>query len=209
MGIERQGIIAMLAVGLVLTGCGGGSAGEVPAYPGHLRLPAEVPVDFMLRQHLVARYGDEESAFDLVLQKRGDELVLLGLAPYGGRAFALTQRGDTFEAEKFVPMRLPFPARHILNDIHRVLFRGSGLGAQRPDGDHMLEEHGERVEERWQDGQLVTRTYTRLDGEPAGRIRITYEGPTPPGGITAPRVHVDNGWFGYHLHIQNLEQHRL
>jgi hypothetical protein len=204
-----QPILAVLLIGLALAGCGGRPAGEVPAYPGHLRLPSEVPADFMLRQHLVARYGDEESAFDLVLQKRGDELVLLGLAPYGGRAFALTQRGDTFESEKFVPMRLPFPARHILNDIHRVLFRGSGLGAQRPDGDHVLEEHGERVEEGWQDGQLVTRTYERLDGEPAGRIRITYEGAIPPDGVTAPKIHLHNGWFDYELHIDNLEQRRL
>lgn len=204
----RIGIAAMF-VALSLTACGGRRATEMPAYPGHLRVPAKVTSDFMLRQKLVARYGEQESSFDLVLQKRGDELILLGLTPYGGRAFALTQRGTAFEAETFVPMRLPFPARHILNDIHRVLLRGSGLDAHHADGTHVIESHGERVEERWRGGRLVLRTYERLDGDPAGQIRVTYEGPIPPGGVTSPRIRLRNGWFGYQLHIHNLEQRRL
>jgi hypothetical protein len=200
---------ATLLVSLAVAGCAGRSTASLPAYPGHLRPPIEVRPDFMLRQHLQARYGDEEFEFDVVLQKRGDELVLLGLAPYGGKAFALTQRGTTFEAESFVPMRLPFPPRHILNDIHRVFLRGSGLDDRRPDGRHESEEHGERLLEVWHDARLVVRTFERLDGDPDGRIRIDYQGPTPAGGLTSPRILLRNEWFDYELRITNLEQHRL
>lgn len=209
MGACKHTLAVMLTVLLPLTGCGGPRAEQGDTYPGALRAPHHVDTDFMLRQRLVARYGERESAFDVVLQKRGDELVLVGLAPYGGRAFALTQRGATVETKKFVPMRLPFAPRHILNDIHRVFLRGSPPGTRRPDGTHALHEPGERVEERWRDGRLRSRTFERLDGEPAGRIRITYEGPIPPGGLTSPHIRLHNGWFGYTLHIDNLEQRRL
>lgn len=205
----RAPVLVVVAAGLMLAGCGGRSKTTPPPYPGHLLAPAEVRPDFMLRQRLQARYRDEEAAFDAVLQKHGEELVLLGLAPYGGRAFVMTQRGGRFETRKFIPMKLPFPARHILNDVHRVFFRGSGLVERRADGRHAFEEHGERVVEVWREGRLVTRTFERLDGEPPGRIRIEYEGTVPPDGVASPRIVVRNGWFGYELRIENLEQRTL
>jgi hypothetical protein len=200
-------------LGLVLcawaAGCGGRSHSTPAEYPGHLRPPSEVAVSFMLRQHLRARYDGKESSFDAVLQKRGDELVLLGLAPYGGRAFVLTQRGEHYEAEKFVPVRLPFPPRHILNDIHRVFLRGTALGQRLPDGTHSFEEHGERVVERWEGGRLRVRTFERLDGTPAGTIDVDFQSEVPPGGIAPTEIVLRNGWFGYELHIATVEQRLL
>src|SRR5690606_41940002 len=61
--------------------------------PGELVDPSTVATDFMMRQHLQGDYGDDEIAFDAVVQKQGDTLLVLVLTPYGSRALLIEQKG--------------------------------------------------------------------------------------------------------------------
>jgi hypothetical protein len=102
-------------------------------YPTQLSLPSSWPRDFLWRQHLVAAYRGQTHAFDAVLQKRGDELLLIGLTPFGTKAFVMQQAGREVRVTSLsVPMELPFPPRDVFNDISRAY--GQGAGAFRRPG---------------------------------------------------------------------------
>lgn len=196
----RKHFVTFLTV-CFLGACPQGNTGV--RYSGGLRGPAEMGADVMMRQRLTARWGEgEETAFDAVLQKQGDRMVLLGLGPHGGRAFVLEQNGAEVRFEEMVDLDLPFPPELILLDVQRVFFPQLGEGP-RADGEHERVIGEERVRERWQDGRLLSRTYERVDGEPAGVIRVDYgEGLAP--GEQPPTIRFDNGWFGYSLSVETL-----
>jgi hypothetical protein len=154
------------------------------------------------RQKIVATYGDRSSSFDAVLQKRGDELTLLGLTPFGSRAFVLRQRGTEVSFESFVPQTLPFPPRYILIDVERVFFQWIGADvAAAPDGEREGVRAGEIVKERWKEGRLLRRTFQRVDGRPPGEIVVEYDGGMAADGTPPTHVAFRNGWYGYRLEI--------
>lgn len=191
----------LFCVSLVLWACGHHTpqpnSGEVEPYPTVLAAPSTLGGDFAMEQEVTMTHAQGENSFRAVLQKQGDELVLVGLAPHGGRAFVLTQRGTEVSFESFMPRELPFPPEYILHDIHRAWFKDApGEGG---------ELDGERVTERVHDGRVLERRYERLDGRPEGAIVVTYEGGMAPGApvSAAPpeRVVLDNQWFGYRATI--------
>jgi hypothetical protein len=162
----------------------------------------------MMRQRLTARWGDgEETAFDAVLQKHGDTLILLGLGPHGGRAFVLEQRDGHVRFENFVDVDLPFPPRFILLDIQRVFFPQLSESVL-PDGEHTGTVDGEVIREQWREGKLVSRSFQRADGEPAGLITVDY-GAGMASGEQPPPIVFHNGWFGYSLSVETLSWSRL
>ena len=201
-------IRAAAALACCLLAACGGAEGAAPRYPGTLRPPSAMGADVMMRQRLTARWGEgEETAFDAVLQKQGNALVLLGLGPHGGRAFVLAQRDGAVSFEKFVDVDLPFPPEFILLDVQRVLFPRLSE-TPLPDGVHERVVDDERVTERWHSGKLVARTFERVDGDPAGTITIGYgEGWAP--GEQPPTVRFENGWFGYSLSVETLSYQPL
>lgn len=187
-------------------------AGETPqpAYPGTLIASSELGPDFLARQKLSGTHGDEHFRFEAVLQLRGGVLTVIGLTPFNAKAFVLTQTGTEVEFQQFIERELPFPPQYILQDIHRTWFWQQRL----PWGDHPSEEspqaevEGERVRETWQDGSLVRRSFERLDGSPAGQLRIDYVGGHRKG-KPAPHVVIDNAWFGYRLEIETAQWRAL
>jgi hypothetical protein len=191
---------------------GQGVEGEAsrPAYPGTLIASSELGPDFMARQKLSGTHGDQQFRFEAVLQLRGGVLTVVGLTPFNAKAFVLEQTGTEVEFQQFLERELPFPPQYILQDIHRTWFWHQRL----PWGDHPGEEspqaevEGERVHETWQDGSLVRRTFERLDGAPAGLLRIDYVG-GHRSGKPAPHVVIDNAWFGYRLEIETAQWRAL
>ena len=67
-----------------------------------------------------------------MLQKTPGTLTLVGLTPYGSRAFLLQQTKGDVQFTKYIPRELPFPPTFMLLDIHRVL--DQWLGPPLPDG---------------------------------------------------------------------------
>lgn len=202
---------------LLALGSGCASASARPSltdadYPGVLRAPASLGVDLLWRQRVTARWGDgDRRGFDAVVQKRGDTLTVMGLSPLGALGFAIVQRGDALELLDQMPASerpegLPFPPRFILLDVQRALYpwlpEGTG---PRADGDHAGDVDDEHVVEVWSAGRLLERRFTRLDGAPAGTILVRYQGGLALGAMP-PRLTLENGWFGYQLEVETLEQ---
>ncbi len=194
------------ALSVLLCGCATPAATHPPPeYPGVLHPPAALGADFMLRQKISAVFDEKrEISFDAVLQKVGDALTLLGLTPFGSRAFLLVQTGTDIRFTNYVDRELPFPPKYILLDIQRTL----RIGQVRPDGTDEFDREGEHVRETWKDGRLYERHVTRLDGQPPGELVIRYAGGMRPGDPPA-KMEFQNGWFGYRLTIETTEVRKL
>jgi hypothetical protein len=195
---------AAVVSALLALSCGANAPERAPPriYPGELRAPSAYPGAFMLRWQVTALYGEKRVTFDAVLQKRADELTLLGLTPYGSRAFLVRQNGAVVSFENYLSEELPFPPRYILLDVHRTMLGGiSETGAALPDGVHSAPRGDEVVRERWTGGRLVERVFRRASNDPPGEITITYEGGMIPGREAPRRIVFKNGWFGYRLEI--------
>jgi hypothetical protein len=190
--------------------CGCGALRPIPTlpeYPGELTPPSLHGGDFIRSQKVVARYRGRTSSFSAVLQKQADTLTLIGLTPFGTKAFVIEQVGMAVKFTSYLPEEVPFPPRYVLFDIHRVYFGGLG-GAPLPDGEHVAEKGGERIREVWKGGRLFERTFTRLAADPPGAMIIVYQGGMAPGASPA-QIEIDNGWVGYHLSIATFAEERL
>jgi len=191
---------------VALFGCGHRPA---PAPARESQASQLVPSDvlapnMMLRQHLHGQYGKKDFELDCVLQVSDGKLTIVGLTPFGTRAFVLTQTGLTYSFEKLIDRPIPFDPVHILEDVHRVFFRGLPRGQSEYVSAVMGEE---RIEERWGHGVLLERTFERVDARPRGIIRVTFGGPPAP--LVPAHVVIDNGWYGFKLEIDNVEQQSL
>jgi Protein of unknown function (DUF3261) len=200
-------LFATLAFGSAL-GCGHAPppAAAPPKAPTAAELPRPdaIPGTFTVRQKLVAQSAHGGGSFEAVLQKAPHKLTLLGLTPFGSRAFLLVQTDDDVQFTSYIPRELPFAPTYLLLDVHRVL--DTWLGPPLPAGEREGQRGDERIHESWRDGKLVERTFTRPrshpGGEPPGVITIAYVGDGPSG--LAARVTLDNARFGYTIRIDTL-----
>jgi hypothetical protein len=198
-----------LLVAILLLSCATRPSGPDAAigYPGTLVAVDAIEHDFQWQQRVTARWPDGERAFDAVLSKSGDELLLVGLGPMKSPGFFVRYRGGEVELENRTPEDLPFEPRYIILDIQRVYYPWIP-GEPPTTGDRHEAIRGESIHERWQDGRLRERRFVREDGQPPGEITIRYEGWEE--GLDAPsRAILDNGWLGYSLVIDTLVQERL
>src|SRR3984957_6161727 len=122
----------------------------LPPYTGPLDFPVEGAEDFFDRQRIVASYEGHAFGFDAVLQKRGNELTLLGLTPFGSRAFIVTQKGADVSFQNYVGASLPFRPQYMLIDVHRVFLQTGPPGDAAPyEGGRTFSSADENVTERW------------------------------------------------------------
>lgn len=176
------------------------------SYPCILHAPIELSPDIVVEQHVVARHGEHEGAFDAVVQKRGAELLVVGLGPLNTRAFVLRQEGDGVRFEQRMGPALPFPPRNVLVDVHRAFFKR--LPTAGPDGVFGGAIDDEVVTETWRGGELVERRFARAD-RPGRAVRVIY-GPGCRSDACEPAtMRVINEWFGYELAIENRRFTRL
>src|SRR6478609_4864398 len=97
-----------------------------PPTAAELPPPDAIPGTFTVRQKLRATSPKGGGSFEAVLQKTPGTLTLVGLTPYGSRAFLLQQTKGDVSFTKYVPRDLPFAPTFMLLDIHRAL--GQWLG---------------------------------------------------------------------------------
>ena len=187
-----------------LAACGGSQHSQL-LHPtretGVLVPPRQIVADFVWRQRIAVRFKARRDSFSAVIEKRADRLLLLGLTPFGTRAFALEQRGTTVTFTPYIELELPFSPLYVLADVHRAFFRGLP-NAPLPDGWHEQSANGEQIRERWQGGRLFERGFRSLDASGNG-VLIRYEGGmlqlAPPRTISLISQH-----FGYALTITTL-----
>lgn len=99
-------------------------AREVPTCPGPLVSTAEMDGDFLWRGRVRISSGGRTWAFQLVAQKSGDELLLVGLHPMGLKLFTIRQRADRVRVEAQPAPVLEVPPENLLRDLHRLRFAG-------------------------------------------------------------------------------------
>ena len=165
--------------------------------------PDAIAGTFTVRQKLTARSARGGGSFEAVLQKKPGEVLLVGLTPYGSRAFVLRQTDADVQFTSYLPRELPFPPTFILLDVHRVL--DAWLGPGPASGARSGTVGAERVDERWRDGKLVERRFTRvavLSSASRGDVTITYSGDGPAG--LAALVTLENRRFGYTLTVESF-----
>lgn len=178
-------------------------------YPGVL-VPAQALAgrpDFLARQSLVGRQGEREIHGEVVVQKRGEALTLIGMTPFGSKGFVIQQDASGVKSQEVLEGALPFPAEFMLLDVHRALFMGLSEGTS-ADGTHRGEREGEKITELWQGGKLLRRSFRRLDRRPRGDITIEYVGGMA-GGRPPARIVFTNGWFGYTIEIATVSWQAL
>ncbi len=161
--------------------------------------------DMLLRQRLHGRFGNKKFELECVLQVVEQTLTIVGVTPFGTRAFVLTQDGGTHTFEKLIDREMPFDPERILEDVHRVFFRG--LPASTSEVATGIQGEERVTERRSKQGVLTERTFERLDGQPPGVVRVTFGGPNAP--LVPEHVEIDNGWYGYTLDIDNVVQQSL
>jgi hypothetical protein len=203
--IRRGAPLLLLATACAAVGPEPGALPEEP--PGALVTTGEIPGSFRLRQQIHYAWQGGEGSLEAVVQKRCDELAVVGFSPLGARAFTIVQRGLDVEVESRMSGPAPFSPRFVLLDVHRAYL----LPLPDPPPSDGLRElrRGEEIHrERWSRGRLLERAIARVSGAPAGWIVVTYPGGAAPGS-RPPRVVLENGWYGYRLEIDTIENEEL
>jgi hypothetical protein len=200
--------LAILSLSCVAWACG---PKLPPRPPSHAHYGALIPtVDlgppFMVEQQLSGQYGTQDVKLECVVQLSKGKLTVLGLTPFGTRAFSIEQVGTDVHFEQYVERDIPFDPVHVLYDLHRVFFRRL-RAVPGKNGMYAEQDHGEMLRERWDRGVLVERRYESLEGPVANIIIVTYEGPPAP--VIARRVKITNVAYSYTLTIDNVEQKLL
>jgi hypothetical protein len=172
---------------------------------GVLRATEDITVPpFVVEQRLKGTYGQREFTVDCVVQFAGNKVTVVGLTPFGTRAFAIEQVGTRVTFQKFIDRELPIEPADVLYDVHRVFFRAlAGQG----DGVRESPDASDLVRETWQDGHLVERRFQSLEGPVSNLVVVTFEGAPAP--VIAPIVRLTNAAYGYTLELENSGQKLL
>jgi hypothetical protein len=164
--------------------------------------PDTIPGTFSLRQRLTASSAKGGGSFEAVLEKKPGMLTLVGLTPYGSRAFLLQQTKGDVQFTNYIPRDLPFPPTFMLLDIYRVL--ASWLGPPLAAGGERSGQVGdETIRERWQAGKLIERTFTSAKTNPPGAITISYTGHGAADNI-ATHITLQNARLDYRIVIETV-----
>jgi hypothetical protein len=106
-----------------------------PPDPSQMRYPGEFAAarswrarDFHDAAGAGRRYGEREFHGEVVVQKVGDKLTLIGVTPFGTKAFVVQQDASGVKGQEIIKGTLPFPPEFMLLDVHRSLFMGLAEG---------------------------------------------------------------------------------
>jgi hypothetical protein len=214
---------AVIATLLVAAGCGpSGSHQRQPTLakltPLRLLPVSALDESFIWEQRVTASWkragaGKQPSSgsagFDAVLQRRGDQLLLVGLSPMKTPGFIVTYQNGRVSFKNNSKRRLPFSPRYMIADVQLAFF--PWLGPQNQAG-FTGKRSGVRgrllIEEHYKKGRLSRRVFRRRDAPGLGQVVVEYSG--WQAGQSAPRKTVlRSGWYGYRLTIETLTQRRL
>jgi len=90
--------------------------------PGRLRATQEIEGDWVIHEQVRVTGGGVDESYGLVVQKTGPKLVLLGLTPFGAKAFSVVQIGTQTWSESYLGPATAVPPENVLRDLHRALF---------------------------------------------------------------------------------------
>ncbi len=198
-------ILSMLSVGCVGPGLAGAPCPVALASTESISSEAGT-----LRVRMQLTIGDETIHLEIVTESRPDELVVVGLAGFGVRLFAVHQRGTEMIVEGASTFELRQVAVWVMDALHRSYWIEPPPGARTADWNWASEEvHETTIEGRTRrefDLPALRRQSTR-SGDMTPRVTIDYAGlqtgPRPSG--TMGMVSIRNPWCGYEARIAPVQ----
>ncbi len=156
--------------------------------PGTLVEPGQLEGDFVIRERQRIFSRGEEITLEIIAEKTGDSLVLVGLHRFGRKAFVLQQDGGAIRTKTYWGRPAIRPI-NVLRDLNRVHFSGIA-GGLKEDGEHAEVRGDVEVHEFWSEGRLEKRVFSdqKRKHDP---IEILYLGPK--------RVRIDNHRCNYRV----------
>jgi hypothetical protein len=191
------------------------SAAERGALAAQLVPSDSLRPGFTLRQRLRFRTGpgggDRKASFEAVVQVDCEEVLVVGLTPFGTRLFTIRQVGRETEFAWLLDDPWPFQPERILLDVHRS-FLYPLADPPLADGRHLRRFGGVSAVETWRDSRLVERSIDEGGSAgPAGppnRWVARYEGGW--GADAWPGViRLESQRYGYTIEIVTLERRPL
>ncbi len=185
----------------------GTSSPSLPPYRGPLLEPASIPFDFLWQQRVTATHGERSGGFSAVVQKQGNQLLVLGLTPMKTRGFLLTQQALQIEYEQYVPFDLPFEPKSVLYDIHRAFFYGllDGFPQQAIRASRFEDE---TIKDEFERGRLTRRTFDNVSST-GKRLLVEYQPDGYQLGQPPKTTLIDNRAYGYRLKVETLSTQAL
>lgn len=209
------GIAACLGIGGAILGCGAIQTDERQSsmsdagFDVPTLLPADaLSEDIVMQQRITVKWNGREESFGAVLQKRGQELLLLGLGPMNTVGFRLSLVDRRVSFENRTGRDMPFVPERILADVQRVFYPWIEGGARCTRCDRRAIRGDLEIVEHIGDAHLEERRFLLRDRPERGEIVVRYED-WPDGAIAAHRATLSNGWFGYDLLIETTSAERL
>ena len=191
MNIELMRVILVLAVSQLLVSCAG-----FGSWVQRLHCPV-VPVstadhldDVDLRARMHFSMENWEAHFEVVARRVPEELVVVGIAQYGVRLFAVHQRGREIAVEGAPSRKFAHLARWTLDALHRAIWITTPSDL----------EAGSVVNWNWEnesvtesiDGGQRRREFLHPDA--SDPVVIRYLSTSAEAG---DRVEIQNSWCGY------------
>ena len=105
-----------------------------------------------LRAHVRVVSGGEDDRLEVVVQRQGDALVVVGLTHYGVRLFTVHQQGESIRVGEALAARYETTARVVMDALHRGWTSPGPLQAT-PGGAELIR-------------------YARSDGGPGFEVRV-------------------------------------
>jgi len=179
------------------------NARALPECAGALVPSDEIEGEFLLRQHLRVSAGEDSFSMELAVQKRGEELVLVGFHPLGAKLFTVRQVGTEVAIEAHPAPALEVPPENVLRDVHRALF----LRLEPPVTDSIVRglRRGIEIREDWSAGRLRERSFRPPDAE-EDTARIAFSVDATTGDDTTS---LDHFACGYHAEFRTLSHQDL
>ena len=138
-----------------------------------------------------------EVAFQAVAQKTAEELIVVGITPYGTRLFELRQSGRRFTVEPDESVELRIVATFALDALYRAYW------IEPPSETTSWDRNGERISES-HDEAGRRREYRRTDWSTGFRsVTIVYD--DAAGFPEAQGAKIKNPWCGYRATIILLD----
>ena len=200
--ISPVSVLALCA--LVIGGCTHTTNLKAP----NLVPPRDTMQDFFIRQRVQAKFGERKVSFDSVIEKIQDKFTIVGMTPFGTRAFVLKQDGNDVHFKSYIGRKLPFSPERILLEFHRAFMQGSGVSSGLSDGMHRFANGEQLIEEIWANGRLLKRLFYGAtdDSQNALLTEVVFESGKLPGKFTSPFITLRNHQYGYTMRIKTIEE---
>ena len=194
----------LVAVASLLVSCAGvGSSIRHPGCPVVPISSSDLPDPLQVRTRMKFTMDGEQAHLEAVAGGTPEELVVVGIAQYGVRLFAVHQRGREISVEGALSRRFEHLALWTLDALHRVLWIRPPPDVE-PGAVVSWDRENERVTDAREAGGR-RREFARNGSDPAAaRVVIRYSA-ARAGTSAIPRVEIHNPWCGYEAVVAVLE----